>query len=314
MSDESINLFDEPVYNKLIIFKITEEGVLTEFWINFLSGGNDASNELLCDTIGKIFSIGSILLKINIQFVIFCEENDKNYYFTLSKTKNINKTVIEETIKKGNFHGSYLLSDDRLSFCCEKSKTAKVAHISQQEEPKAVEQRSEAPSSVPAQLNVNPAIPIEVTQVEDLQIFSFIDEQDFMDLEDYIKELDSILMMMQSSTLENGDVESISYKIAKIASILSSYNETFELGSSLKSLAYDINENKEAFITSCSRLTSMFFSFTKDLLDWFHKLFKTGAPSLSFMDATIIANISMIASTIKPQEATQSADLDDIFF
>lgn len=297
LDDDPISLFKEPILNKLTIFKIRQEQNLAEFWENFLCGGNDFGNEILCDTVAKIYNIGTLLLKMDVQFSIFCEENEGNYFFTLNKTKYINKKVLGEIIRKDGFNGRFEISSDRLTISCEK-------YISLVE-----------PSACTQTVIENAkALDINVSTSEVSEVYDFMNEQDLEDLEDYIKDLDSVLMLMRSSMLESGDVENISHKISKIASILSSYNETFELGTALRSLAFDISDNKDAFMASCSRLTTMFFSFTKDLIDWFTRVFKTGTPSIGFMDATIIANILMIVSTIKPQEPSETSALDDIFF
>lgn len=326
LSVECVNVFEEPIFNRLSIFKIRQEANLAEFWEHFLYEGNYFGNEQLCDIIAKIYNLGSLLLKMNVKFSIFYEENEKLSFFTINKTKCINKSVIEEIIKKDGFRGRYRIGDDRVSFSGEKavleSSTVEKKLI-QHEATKDVTIDDNANANIKIEkeadgFDTKASSPVIVESIETkgdaLQVFDFMDEQDFLDLEEYIKDLDSILMLMQSSKLEVGDVDNIAYKIEKIASTLSTYNETYELGTSLRSLSFDIKENIEAFIGNCSRLSTMFFSFTRDLLDWFSKVFRYGAPSINFMDATIIANAVMISTTIKPHESDDSGVLDDIFF
>ena len=53
-------------------------------------------------------------------------------------------------------------------------------------------------------------------------------------------------------------------------------------------------------------------SFNRDLLIWIRKLFYDGAPSIDFLDSSIISNANMISNFITPQsEAVE--EVDDIF-
>ncbi len=327
LSIDSINLFHEPIFNRVTIFKIKRDSNLAEFWEHFLYESGYQNNEQLCDIVAKIYNIGGLLLKMHVSFSIFCEENESTLFFSINKTKCLNKTVMDEIIKKHGFRGRYTIGDDRVSFSGAKtkindsivSKTPLITDSHQNNETSKVQETEHTIETNAMQEHLTHNTPVIQTKHEDsdigeLQIYDYMDEQDFLDLEEYVKDLDSVLMLMQSSKLDMHDVEGIAYKIEKIALILSTYHETYELGTALRSLSFDIKENVQAFIGYCTSLSAMFFSFTRDLLDWFSQVYKTGAPSVNFMDATIIANSVMISSTIKPQEVSTSTDIDDIFF
>jgi CheY-like chemotaxis protein len=308
---DTLNLFREPIRNHYTIFKVKDEAVLAEFWEHYLFGGPEFGNTQLCDAIAKIYYIGTVLLKMSIKFFIFCEESDGLYYFTLNNTKFINKSALEDVIRKDNFKGKYLISSDRVSFAVEKGKGQEAPAVNEVEKTIAPQiQMSVAEAQTPVEV-----ISEQITHNEEvLQVFNFLEEGDHIDLEEYIKDLDSVLMLFQHSTLDANDVYGVSHQIDKIASILSTYADTYDLSVTLRSLSLDISENVDAFISNSGRLASLFFSFTKDLLEWHHKIFKEGAPSIQFMDATIMANSMMISSSFKPNTEAASESLDDIFF
>lgn len=311
---DTLNLFKEPIYNHYTLFRVKDETVLAEFWEHYLFGGPEFGNTQLCDAIAKIYYIGTVLLKMSVKFFIFCEESDGCYYFTLNNTKFINKSALEDVIKKENFSGKYLISSDRVSFAVEKGKEI-AAKAPKNEEKQIILEAAKSVQVAPREQTATlPVLEQIVHEEVVIQVFHFLEEGDAIDLEEYIKDLDSVLMLFQHSTLETSDVHSISHQIDKIASILSTYSDTYDLSVTLRSLSLDISEHAESFITNSSRLASLFFSFTKDLIEWHHKLFKEGAPSIQFMDATIMANSMMISSSFKPNTEAASESFDDIFF
>lgn len=321
LNTSSINIFKIPVSSHFCISKVQEEGNLVEFWERYLLGSNDVQNENLCSIVAKIFNIGTLLLKMEVRFSIFFEENTQTLFFTINNAGILNRALVEEMICKDGFRGKYLIADDKISFSAEKPICAEVI-CSVANEPKVVAQPIQNGQNEDS-LDDNPVIasvetisaPLAIRVVEETFVFDYMDESDNLDIEEYIKDLDRYLILIQSSKLEPADVQNLSHKIEKIASILSVYHETYELGMALKSLAYDIKENVDEFISNSKSLSVIFASFTKDLLEWYTKLFRTGATTINFFDATIIANAMMMSSAIKPREVISNEnEMDDIFF
>jgi len=54
-------------------------------------------------------------------------------------------------------------------------------------------------------------------------------------------------------------------------------------------------------------------AFSNDLGTWHRMVFHEGAPSVDFLDATIVANAQTIASMLSPADDSAVEDLDDIF-
>ena len=300
-SASSVNLYKKPVMTLLKLFKVTNEHALVDFWEHFAYGSVENKNEELCDVVAKIYHIGSLLLKMGIYFSIFCEENETSQYFTLNKTNIFNKAVVDDIITKNSSGLQYKVGVDRITFAVNKARVESDNSIDDHVLQEATVQRHVEPAYLHSDNSK-------------LQVFNFIDEDEFMDLDEYIKELDSILVLLQNSKIQVDDIDGISYKIKKLASILSSYTETYSIGVTLTSLSLDITENKEAFISNRSILSTLFLSFTRDILDWHNKLFRTGAPSIGFMDATIMANSVMISSIIKHKVEEDPMKLDVLFF
>ncbi|MEY4505240.1 MAG: hypothetical protein RL154_1537, partial [Pseudomonadota bacterium] len=158
-------------------------------------------------------------------------------------------------------------------------------------------------------------VAIQDDQHIEFHVFDFIEAEDFIELRDYISDMESTLATLQYSALSHGDVTYLAETINKISIILSSYNETFNVAITLRSLAFDIKDNVESFIAKSKALSSIFINFSLDLKDWQNSLFVSGAPSINFMDDTLMANASSIANLIKPiaNNSSEDDDLDDIF-
>jgi hypothetical protein len=91
------------------------------------------------------------------------------------------------------------------------------------------------------------------------------------------------------------------------------YSQTYAISSALKQLADDITQNIDRFQEKAADISTLCEAFNRDLILWVQKLFYDGAPSIDFLDSSIISNANMISSFIKEPQEQDVEVLDDIF-
>ncbi|MEF3192111.1 MAG: hypothetical protein K6347_06185, partial [Campylobacterales bacterium] len=150
------------------------------------------------------------------------------------------------------------------------------------------------------------------TITQELHVYDFLDPYDYNEVIDYLKDLNSQLLLFENSTLELEDTMQIADYLGKLASILSSYTETYTIASAIRVLAEEIRQHADKFVEHADAIGPLFKAFVNDLNYWRRLLFEEGAPRVDVLDQTIVANAGMIQSFIAPPPATEGS-LDDIF-
>lgn len=95
----SVNPFASKVYSRKILFRVTKESSIAEFWEFFLLGDYKAYNNL-CNCVRSMYNAGLALLKSHKLFEIIVEENDLYFYFTVTKIEGYNKNIISKIFEK----------------------------------------------------------------------------------------------------------------------------------------------------------------------------------------------------------------------
>jgi two-component system chemotaxis response regulator CheY len=314
-SDDAINLFDKNVYTRFIIFKSENESQLAEFWEYYLINTVSDSPDDLIDIIRTIYDIGLYLLDIKNKFRIVVEESEEYFYFSIKDKSDISIDIakkIVDTINKNYSHIIYEIDDTTISFSLKKlkkvittPKETKVETIKTLAEPQAINTQEEI---VATTIEHTPM----VLEKHELVIYDFLEHDDITELEDYIQELNSTLLMLQNSELTQEDILVASGYIGRFAKILSTYPETFNISSSMRSLSEGIRSNMDSFREKAKDLAPMLKAFNNDLSTWVRMTFYDGIPSIDYMDNSIISNANTMLSFISPEELGDS-NLDDIF-
>ncbi|MEY4504321.1 MAG: hypothetical protein RL154_614 [Pseudomonadota bacterium] len=288
----SVSLFKEPVFDYSTTFKITSENSIARFWEYFA--------DYECPEIDKcvrvIFEIGTALLIENRRFIIFVETSEFNKYFTVYVPGLVGRlNVADELVQSGL---PYAVTENKFSLKC--------GCKSEQIEAKTVPVIKK-PSEQIIQ------IATMTTQKVDFKIYDFIDKDDLVELCDNIADLESTLAILQYSNLNPDEVLVVADYFVKMSRLIIGYPETFAIAEALSSLGDIIQTNVEAFRDKSKLLSSIFITFCSNLTDWRKALFFDGAPSVDFMDATIIADAQTISNIIVPQQNSTPEDMDDIF-
>ena len=324
------NLFTKNVFSRHTRFIITSEDSLSEFWEYFLLS-EDIKCDGLSDVVRTIFAIGELQRRLDINADIFVEENEDQKYFTLTHIDELPQKVIELTMKKNDFEGNYKIANGKISF------ELNIIYSVVEDVPEPVFTPSVAPVAPAAQQSVvepepsyvaqepqeqAPVAAVEVTQSEGMQIqaskalevFDYMDEDDLFDLEEYAGKLSSIMLLVGGAGVTEEEVVEVYTYLDKISSVLNTYSEIYPISKALGELAVDMNEHMQEFIDNSDALGPMCSAFSNDLTKWIQQSFHTGAPSIDFMNDTIVVNSQTISGMLKMNEAAvESDDFDDIF-
>ncbi len=300
----SSNSFTTKIYSRQLTFQIQHEDALSEFWEHYLLD-DDEKYDNLSDVVRTIYSLADLELKLNIKPNIIVEESDKNIYFTLTDLAGMDKKLVQLVLLKNKLSIENKQSDEQISF--ELPKISSVQPVIEPE-PVVITPVKEVPEPV-AEVSSNFKKSSSVVSVYD-----YMDPEDLEEMEDYVNKLSSLLLMVGKSDIEAEEVIEISQYMEKISKYMTIYSESYNIGQSLQTFANDLEGNISEFQNKSADLGAMCKAFSSDLLTWIKMTFHEGAPSVDFMDDTIIANAQTISSMIKPDDGSGGdEELDDIF-
>ncbi len=292
------NILENNVYFRKTVFSIHDDSSLSEFWEYFLLDGNFPDSEEFSDFIRFLYALGLYQVKHKFQFSIYLEENDNSLFFTMDNILLLKQEVIENLISKNYSQAIYKIWGNRISFQFLKHSESNV--ISNEDK---IEDITEEKASK-----------VEVKKETDLvlQTYDFMDSEDIAELESITSELQSLIVLLGGVSMSEDEIVLLAGYIRKFSKRLVMYNETYVIANSLKTLADDIENNIESFQEKAQDIEVLCESFNRDLRLWIEKLFFEGAPSIDFLDSSIISNATMISSFIKESEEEEEV-LDDIF-
>nr|MCH9813113.1 hypothetical protein [Campylobacterota bacterium] len=268
------------------------------------------------------YGLGSYQIKKNYNFNIFMEENDEKLYITMDNVVLLKAGLIESIIKKNYSNADYKILGNKVTFSIAKldhsNTTVLPAYEKEEEETSTADvilnsEIQEVPAEVSKPMTASLVEVAKESEVE-IQIFDFMDPEDLCEIEEITSEMRSLIMLVGNANLADEDIELLAFHIQKFGIVSSVYSETYAISSAMKQLSEDILANKERFLERASDIGVLCDAFSKDLLLWIQKLFYDGAPSIDFLDNSIISNANMITSFIKEEEVVQEEEaLDDIF-
>ena len=304
LNDQEVNLFSKEIFNRYTKFQLSSEDALSELWEYFLLE-NEEKCESLSDVIRMVFSLGEVQIKLNISSCLYVEESETFKYFTVINIDKVPPKIIELLIKKNEVSCEFKISDNKLSFKLVKKDT--IVSDTLLEEPVVIAQTTEVrEEEIASQVNYTSNA---------LEVYDYIEDDDMSDLQEYLGRLNSLMLVVGSGDVAQDEVIEIYTYIEKVGSILSTYSEVYVISTSLTTLAFDMSTHIEEFIKNSEALGPMCTAFSKDLLNWMDQSFKTGAPSIEFMNDTISVNCQTIGSMLKIDEEVSGSDedFDDIF-
>jgi two-component system chemotaxis response regulator CheY len=312
---KEINLFSNNIYSRHTKFIVTSEDSLSEFWEFFLLNARKKYDNL-SDIVRAIFSISDARLRLSTDTEIYVEESDELQYFTITDIDTLPPKIIELILKKNGIKQDYKIADSKVSFLLNKTFSE-----SEDDEELFVQNKQEAvvnESSVPAVEEFKEeeiASPLQYAASVELQVFDYLEEEDLYELEEYAGKLNSIMLVVGSGGVSEDEVTDIYTYLDRIGSILSTYSEVYDISKALNGLSVDMSSHIQEFIANSDALGPMCKAFSNDMSKWIEQTFHTGAPSIDFMNDTIVVNCQTIGGMLKMDEAPAEGadDFDDIF-
>ena len=307
ISSSVINLFSSEVYRRHTKFTLDSDDAVAEFWEFFLLNAR-VKSDYLSDIVRAISSIVEKQIKISNTNAVYIEESENKQYFTLINIDALPLKVLELLLVKNGVKDSYKISDNKLSFELLKEKQYEDEH-------EVLEPIESVVSSSPLPIvEEEIASPLTFESSKNLEVYDYLEEEDLYDLEEYARKLSSLMLVVGSGDISEEEVSEIYAFLERLGSILSTYSEVYVISKALSSLATDMAEHTDVFIENSEALGPMCKAFSNDMTNWIEQTFHTGAPSVDFMNDTIVVNCQTIGSMLKMDDAPATDDdFDDIF-
>ena len=300
------NLFSGNIYSRYTNFIINSEDAISEFWEFFLLNARSKYDNL-SDVIRTIFSIAETQLRLNIECEIFIEESENYQYFTMTNIHKLPLKVVELIIKKNKLLCEYKLSNEKISF-----ELIKFCSLDEIEEEDLEIKDDKSPVVVE---KIQTQVDTTFESSKELHVFDYIDEDDLFDLEEFTSKLNSLMLVVGSGDVTEDEIEEIYTYLEKIGSVLATYGEIYKISKALTMLSHEMANHVEEFLKNSEDLGPMCKAFASDMATWIEMSFHTGAPSIDFMNDTIVVNCDTISGMLKINEQGDESfeDLDDIF-
>lgn len=298
------NLYKDAIYSRTTSFFIKNQDTLAEFWeyyvLEEIKGYGSVSNIIMI-----LYDISLQMLELSLHPNIWVEESDKNIYFTINKSHKVDSVLLQKIISRNLEVSDHIIEKNKISFRCARKddNASTIEEIKPFVETKPKNKsKSESKSTT-----------LQITNEIKLQVYDYMDEEHLENIQEYIKRLSSLLLLV-GSDIEIEEVEEIAFYLDKIGKSTFLYSESYSISRALSDLSSTIERNTQEFIDKSSSLGVLCSSFGHDLTSWVQMTFYDGAPSANFMDDTIVTNSKMLENMLLNQAYEDDpASLDDIF-
>ena len=289
------NLFSSTIYNHNLSFGISKEDHLAEFWESILIRMNLLKEvEHSQDIVRLIYELGSLYLQASQSFKIIIEEDEKNYYFTLTHANIIPKRLLDRLVEKNFPSVRHILNDNRFSILL--PKTSEVEHIQETKNP-PLQQAIQTISSLGK---------------EEYKTYTFLQSDEIEEFEDNLYKLHAIITGLASEETSSAHIQNIISYCDAMKKVLIQTSESYAIASAIEEFGSTISAYPQEFIQMSQDLQSIALGFIDDLISWKEMIFYEGAPRLDFMNDSISANAKILQELLNPCE-TNEEELDDIF-
>lgn len=303
VSEVTTNLYSADIYSRQLVFAITSDDTLAEFWEYYLLSEHIKFDNL-SDLVRAVFDLASLTLKLGQTCQVVVEESESSLYFTLTKISVLDEKLIKLSMAKNSVIKSYKIENDKMSFMlpkCDSSVSELPAVTSEQK-------------STPVDEVVPEVIASDfLTSSQEMHVYDYMDVDDLDEFEMYANKLSSLLLMVGSSELQEDEISEISTLLDQMAKTLTMYSESYDIGQAMQNLSHDIDANAQEFKAQSSALGPMCAAFANDMITWMQMTFHDGAPSIDFMNDTIVVNTQTISAMLKVDEVVSDTGMDDIF-
>lgn len=222
------------------------------------------------------------------EFDIIVEENEDLIYFTIWN-KRLKDFLVENISIFTNFDNHF--AESKISFRISLMDT--------------IEELKDA---------VLEAVPVKKEEAisTELKVYTFVDESDLEMLTELNNELSSILINMNNVGFNEENTTETYLLFSKYAFILNQYKKIKNIGLALYDIAELLNNHRDSMLEADVASVKLFEALVDDLYKWLQALFVEGAPSVDFLDDSIIADTQIIKNMILTSN-DEETNTDDIF-
>lgn len=303
------NLYSSEIFSRKFLFYVQNDDELAEFWEYYLLNQENGSEEMSA-AVRTLYALGSVGLKLHMKFQIITEEGDAFIYMTLVGIDQIDAKIVKLVLLKNPDVTDYKIEERKL--------TIRIPRL-EKTPPKPLTQSIQAapaasiPSVQPAEAQAPASV--YVAKEEVLTVYDYMDEEDLNEIKGYISNLGSLLLLVGSGDIQRDEVADIATTLSRIGKVATTYSDSYAIGHSLIGLSDAIHNNIDLFIAKSGSLGALCGAFSRDLMSWIRMTFEEGAPSVDFMNDTIMSNAQMISSFLNSDDTAnhEAVDLDDIF-
>jgi len=307
---KAANLYTDEIYKRQTIFYVSTEEALAEFWEYYLLRDVGFKIDGLSDVVRAIVSLAEAILSLKGEPWIIVEGDNEAIYFTINKVETVGEMVVKLIMKKNSEVSEFKFNSEKLSFKLNNVMTPLEIEDIPKEAP-VVSQTEEASTEEASSEEVHVT---QAVEAEHFEVFDYMEPEDLSETQELLGDLSSLMLMLGNSDLEVSEIAEISSYLDRLGRLVSIYSEAYVIGQSLINLGADIQSNTDRFQEIAGDLSSLSAAFVSDLQSWFQMTFYDGAPSLHFMDDTIVANTQIISSMLSVQkDLGGEMDMDDIF-
>lgn len=311
-NSKSVNLYTHKILHRQTIFYVENDEALSEFWEYYLLESEPLKVDGLSDVVRAVYSLGDALIKQSAEPWIIVEADNENIYFTLNKLDAIGELPVKLIMKQNKEVNEFKVTEAKISF-----KLAKVVSPFEEKiEPAATTTEKVTTATVEVSEKSAPIDSVEIkqTNTDEYEVFDYIDAEDLLDIQDYLRDLSSLMLALGYGRLEEDDIQQIAALLDALGKKLALFNASYPIGQSLSELSTEIFTHMEGFKEIEKDLATMSGAFISDLQTWARMSFQDGAPSTDFMNDTIVANTQTIISMLHTDDtAANESDMDDIF-
>ena len=296
---DAANVFSGDIFSRKVIFYIQNEDDLAEFWEYYLLD-SDLGSEELSGCVRALYALGGIVLKLVTNMQMIIEESKDLYYMTMTEAEKVNSKILQLIMLKNPEVTEYKIENNKLSIRVSRpiKITPELKPLLPVVEPLMVVQNDTSSSD---------AVP------QALQVFDFMEYEDLVDLQEYVGKLNSIMLIIGGG-VEPHEVDEISIVLQNIGRVAIGYTDSYIIGQALSRLGFIVASHQSEFVEQSSALGPLCAAFGRDVESWMIQIFTTGAPSVDYMNDTIVANAQMMESFLTMDDsALADSGMDDIF-
>jgi len=298
--DSAKNLFSSKIYNHKITFCISTEDHLAEFWESILIRMNLLKElENGSDLVRLIYEIGGHYLHGNYTFKIIIEEDESNYYFTLTNAHLVPKKLIDRLIEKNFPSLRNIFNDKKLSILLSKKALSQKIETPTEEEP--IKEQSIQELTLTSSL-----------EKTEYKTYDFLQSDEIEEFEDSLYKLHAIINALGTQECTLAEIQTINSYFNEMKKVLIQNSESYAIATAIEELSTTIKTYPQEFIQMAKDIQAIALGFIDDLISWKEMIFYEGAPSLDFMDDSIVANAKILQDLLNPPEVKEE-ELDDIF-